>query len=416
MKLVKRIYIQSVLWLLPISIVGGIFCFYMIKYISYEETDEFLTYEMERLVKYHDQNNDFPDFHKIERLSEVENTFHPFFKDTLILEPADQEMIPYRELHFSIQHDNKTFEVVLNHLLLGNDDIAEGAILIILALIVLLFGSITFIISLTSKRIWSPFYHTLKQLESFAIGVPINDFEKTDIYEFQKLNTIIEQLLSRIADDFQRTKEFNENASHEFQTQLAIIRSKLEIMLNELPENSDLHSHLQKAYKATNHLSQVQKSLLLLSKIGNKEFSSNEKIDLKEVVLKSIDLFSEAIDMRQIKLSVSLESHWVIADRGLSEIMVNNLLKNSIKHNIENGFINIRLTNNELCIENSGTENSLPPEKLITRFAKGSQGNWGIGLAIVKQICDTYRFQLNYSIKNQVHQISITFPPKFLQN
>lgn len=416
MKLVKKIYTQSVLWLFPIAIIGGIFCFYMIKYVSYEETDEYLSYEMERLVRFHDQNNDLPDFHKITRIDEVEKNGTTFFKDTLIFEPADQEMIPHRELHFFINHETRHYEIVLSHILPGNDDIAEGAFWIILALMLLLFGSVSIVISHTSKRIWMPFYKTLNKLENFRLENSLEKFEKTNIDEFQELNNIIEHLLSKIITDYLRTKEFNENASHEFQTQLAIIRSKLEILTNELPESSELHSQVQKAYKAANHLSQVQKSLLLLSKIGNREFSSNTEFDLKDVISKSLDLFSEAIEMRNIKLTTSLNNQNVIMDPGLSDILINNLIKNSIKHNISNGFINIELNDGKLSIENSGKDEPLAPEKLLERFAKGNQGEWGIGLAIVKQICDIYQFQLSYSIKNNNHLITISFPPKNLQN
>jgi hypothetical protein len=58
-----------------------------------------------------------------------------FLKNTLLLEPGANEMVPYRELRFSIIHNNNDFAVVLRHLLLGSDDIAEGTIFIIIGLL-----------------------------------------------------------------------------------------------------------------------------------------------------------------------------------------------------------------------------------------------------------------------------------------
>jgi hypothetical protein len=102
----------------------------MIKYIIYEETDEYLTYEMERLIEYHQKNKDLPEFTKIAEIIEGVKYDKPFLKDTFLLELKDNEMVPHRELFFSIQHNDKDFTIVLRHLMPGRDDILEGTIFI----------------------------------------------------------------------------------------------------------------------------------------------------------------------------------------------------------------------------------------------------------------------------------------------
>src|SRR5690606_34784495 len=183
MKLIKRTYLHTLLWMIPILLIGIIFSFFIIKYVAYEEIDEFLTYEMERLVQYHQEHNDLPDFHNLVLVIEDEKLEAPVFKDTLILEPADNEMVPYRQLWFSIDHNGRDFTLVLQHLMLGRDDIAQGALLITAGLALLIFLFALLSVNRVAGKIWAPFYNTLKKITQFKISEPVPEFPSTKIDE-----------------------------------------------------------------------------------------------------------------------------------------------------------------------------------------------------------------------------------------
>ena len=409
MKLIKRTYLETFLWFIPVLFIGSVFCFYMIKYIIYEETDEFLTYEMERLVEYHARYNDLPEFHKVADLLEGVKFDTPVFKDTLILEPRDNEMIPHRELFFSIKHEEKYFTVVLRHLMPGNDDILEGTIMMMAGLLFLIFIVLFLMVNVISGRIWKPFHKTLQLLTKYRINEPVPVFSESNIDEFNSLNKTIEGLLKKIASDYQRTKEFNENASHELQTHLAIIRVNAERLVNTSLEDNYNSEFIQPILNATVQLSQVQKSLLLLSKIGNLEFNNNTNVKLHDIVNQSLELFQDTISIRNISVQLTAGKCVLNMDAGLAEIMVNNLLKNAVKHNIQDGFISVHLTPDSLLIENPGLPYQDSPETLFERFTIGAKGNLGLGLAIVKQICEVCKFKISYGIEKNVHKIRISF-------
>ena len=80
---------------------------------------------------------------------------------------------------------------------------------------------------LISRKLWSPFYKSVEKADSFNIlsDKPL-DLPETDILEFQQLNRVIERMTQKMRSDYLNLKEFNENAAHEIQTPLAIIRSK----------------------------------------------------------------------------------------------------------------------------------------------------------------------------------------------
>lgn len=410
MKLITKTYLLSIAWMLPLVVVGSIFGFFVIKYILYEEADEFLTYEMNRIVTYHSTYNDLPDFHKVASIIEGVSHPVPVFKDTLLLEPADNEMVPYRELHFSINHKGTDFTLVLRHLLPGEDDVLQGTVIIIVGLMLLFAATLVVVLKTISTKVWTPFYVALKTLTQYKIVQQVPTFPSTDIQEFELLNTTIDELLKKIAGDYQRTKEFNENASHELQTHLAIIRANAEQLLNQQSNAEGQTDKLSAILNATLKLSQAQKSLLLLSKIGNQEYCNPVNVDFDIVLSQALSLFDEVIALRAISLSVRLLPCRQVIDAGLADILVNNLIKNAVKHNVANGFINVELTEKHLVIANSGQPYSGDPAQLMARFAKGKDGNLGIGLAIVKQICDLHGYKIVYSISEKsIHQIQIIF-------
>lgn len=409
MKLIKRTYTYTALSLIPVIILGSLFCYYMIQYISYEETDEFLTYEMQRLVDYHKKNNDLPEFHQVTAILPGVKYDTPMFRDTMILEPADNEMVPYRELYFTISHKGEDQTLVLRHLLIGRDDIAEGTILILAGLMLLITGVLYLTVNYMAGKIWTPFYKTLDRLVRFKISGPLPDFPETDVDEFKSLNATLKTLLEKISVDYRHNKEFSENSSHELQTHLAIIRANTEKLLNN-PGAAPHAAELQKVYAAVARLSQVQKSLLLLSKINNREYSNAVRINFKQHVVQSFELFREAILIREITVNSHLEPCFLVMDAGLAEILTDNLVKNAVKHNMQYGNITVTLDASSLVIENSGTDLPGNAELMLERFAKGKEGNIGIGLAIVKQICELYHFNISYTVTdNSLHRVAILF-------
>lgn len=411
MKLIKRTYYLTSLWLIPVTIIGSIFCFIMIEHIAYEETDEFLTYEMQRLIKYHEENNDLPEFHKVADILPGIFYHEPVFKDTLLLEAGDNEMVPHRELYFSINHKGEPFTIVLRHLLLGRDDIAEGTLLIVVGIILLFASFLIFILNLITRKLWQPFYSTLNKISNYRTGNQTPKFETNNIDEFQLLNNSLNTLLIKIDNDFKRNKEFNENLSHELQTQLAIIRSTTENILDQNENDFNYHiDGLKKIYSAVNKLHQIQKSLLLLSKIENLEYSNTQDVDFQLILTAVIEKYKEAFELRKIQLSINTSNCNLIIDQGLAEIFVNNLIKNALKHNIPDGFVNIKLTSSQLTIENSGHTYTGNSQQLFERFKIGRKGNYGIGLSIVKQICELHNYKITYQIvENSIHKICIYF-------
>ncbi len=94
----------------------------------------------------------------------------------------------------------------------------------------------------------------------------------------------------------------------------------------------------------------------------------------------------------------------------LANILVNNLIKNAYTHNIENGRICIEISSAKLLFSNTGQEKSLDPKLVFERFYQGSkkEGSTGLGLALVKSICDLEQLHIRYFLENNLHNFEVS--------
>jgi signal transduction histidine kinase len=95
----------------------------------------------------------------------------------------------------------------------------------------------------------------------------------------------------------------------------------------------------------------------------------------------------------------------------LADILLNNLFSNAIRHTPVGGQLLVNLEVAQLTIRNTAANGPLDESRLFNRFYKGGQSSdqHGLGLSIVKQICDVSGFRVAYHFANQLHQFTLTF-------
>jgi signal transduction histidine kinase len=265
---------------------------------------------------------------------------------------------------------------------------------------------------LVSKKILLPFNQSLRVMQGFNLKqreqIQLPD---TKIDEFNALNRLLFKMTNRALDDYRALKEFTENASHELQTPLAIIRGKLEMLLDS-DINDDQARLIMSAHEAVERLSKTNQSLTLLTKLENQEFESAETIDLSALIRTTIVSLTELMEMKAIRLETDIaENVRVNLHHALAEILLMNVFSNAIRHNDENGIIKVRLDRYSLLVENTGAPPEIPTDQLFQRFKKSRQSSdsIGLGLSIVKRICEISRFVINYTYSQSLHRIEIKF-------
>jgi len=280
-------------------------------------------------------------------------------------------------------------------------------------ILALLLIAIVIINRKSSGLLWQPFLSTMEKVNSFevtrneSLTLPL----ETGTTEFNELNKAITELIARINTAYHNQKQFVENASHEMQTPLAIIRSKLELLINQPGLTEKNAALIGDIMEANDRLSQMNRTLLLLAKIENNQFPETETVEIAQLLKKILTDFKNHYDDIPL-ISATIENTTTVqVNRVLIEVLISNLIKNAIEHNQPTGNINIKLSNNTLLIENTGPEISVAPHELFERFKKGSHQTktTGLGLALVKQICNLYQFEVSYTYSDGWHRVMVIF-------
>lgn len=355
---------------------------------------------------------DLPIHYKIKPIDEVQ--YQKFvFRDTLFFDNIMQRYQPYRTLTFQTTINDKAWQFSISKSLYISDELIEKVAIATLILSLILLIGVYVFNSYFFSKIWKNFFNTVQVIKNYDIS---NKNEivlpKSEIQEFALLNQGFMKMHTRIKQDYQNLKEFIENISHEIQTPLAIIKSKIDLMLqNENMDKTQLEQ-IQSIQNSAIRLSNLNKSLILLSRIDNNQFSEKVNVNVPEIIDIHLANFEDIIQSKEIFVQKNYKNTLVVsADAGLITIMILNLLKNAVYHNIPSGIIDITITSKELIIKNSGKELEIVEDDLFKRFTKSSnrKDSLGLGLAIVKKICDLYNFRIQYTYKESQHCISINF-------
>lgn len=263
-----------------------------------------------------------------------------------------------------------------------------------------------------SVKLWQPFKNTLAKLKAFNLNSQSNiSFEKSTILEFEELNVALNKLIEHTVSVYKSQKEFTENASHELQTPLAIIKNKLDILLQKDALTDRQYQIIEDINKALTRVSRINKNLLLLAKIENHQFDDSETINLSELTTECIEQLQEHFSNKDLNLKSSIDEDCVVTGNSiLIEILINNLLLNSIRHNLLKGTVGVKLSKSGFIISNSGRA-ALEQEELFKRFktASDESSGSGLGLAIVEQICKRHQWKINYEFRQDTHTFKISF-------
>jgi signal transduction histidine kinase len=283
---------------------------------------------------------------------------------------------------------------------------------IVLTTVLLMLLASSLINRFVLKNLWRPFYEALQTLRSFKLQQhPPLKLPATAIDEFAFMNTALETTANQAQRDYFLLKEFTENASHEMQTPLAVIRSKLDLLIQNEHLSSYESKALQSSYEAIQKLSRLNQTLLLLAKIDNRQYATITRINLAEKFRTQLDEFSELWEAQHITVATLLDEVVIEMNPDLADILLSNLLSNATRHNHRGGSIRIELHPGRLTISNTSIEVSLDRTRLFTRFYKpyGSNDNTGLGLSIIKQISEASGFQVSYDFCDGLHVFQLAW-------
>jgi signal transduction histidine kinase len=404
-------------------IAGGALLFLTIKKVIYRQIDNSLITEKTIIQDQIQQTDTIPDFeatfgHQIEvKLLNYAVRNNQSIKDTDIYDSKTDSFTPFRYI-FSTGNtiQKKGYIITIFQEISEKNELLQDISLYMFFLFFSLLLISILINYLIARRLWRPFYKSVKIAGRFDIqsDKPL-DLPLTDINEFNQLNDVFYDMTRKMRNDYLNLKEFSENASHEIQTPLAVIRSKTDLLMQQKNLNKDSISLIKAINEATTKLFKLNQGLLLISKIENQAFHEKKIVSLKNILESGLENYTEILQLKKIKVELDLNDGALFEMNDvLAEVLISNLLSNAVRFNIDNGFIKCHIDRNNLTITNSGPSMTIDPEFLFRRFHKGSDNphSVGLGLSIVKKITETYGMNITYTCHNSIHEIRLQFRHK----
>jgi signal transduction histidine kinase len=330
---------------------------------------------------------------------------------TTMYSQREKKMHNFMKIDFPIMLDHVWYKVTIAKPLEGMHHLSDALITIsILTIFIIIFLEII-LNNYLLKRLWRPFYKAIEIMRGFRLGESNSlDFPKTSISEFSFMNSSLQFATNKARQDYFVLKEFTENASHEMQTPLSIIRSKLDMIIQEKEFSQKQSELIREAYRSVKKLTTLNRSLLLLAKIENQQFDNKIALDLKNKVEEKIEQFRELWQHNEIAVVSKLENSKALhIDPELLDILLNNLFSNASNHNIPHGYIGITLKPDQFIICNTGDPEPLNEQRLFTRFYKTSinSNQNGLGLSIIKQISKVSGLSIHYSFMDHKHSFTL---------
>lgn len=417
MKLLSYTYRKLALLLFLLMAVWGVLFYYAIIDEVVDETDDTLENYGEILMDsaLHDPSileteGSLMSFYKFTPISEEEGRHYRqvFYDATVYIELEDEDE-PVRVMCTAFRMpDGQYYELKLMISILERDDMVEAMLWYLGALFLLFLICTSIGIQLVLKGVFRPLHRLLDWLHCIQPGKEVPPLDNpTKIREFRQLSDAALDMGNRSYKAYEEQKQFIENASHELQTPLAIVRGKVELLAESEGMTEQQMEQLDEIYATLGRAVKLNKSLLLLSRIENGQYTEMEDVSVDEILDELLPDLMDIYEHKQVRLIRKREEQPFIirCNHSLAQILVSNLVKNSLLHNREGGELQVLTTPTSLVIKNTG-DVPLDGEKLFRRFYHGMDGkkdSTGLGLAIARSIALSSSLKLTYEWQDGMH-------------
>ena len=417
MKLLSYTYRKLALLLFLLMAVWGVLFYYAIIDEVVDETDDTLENYGEILMEsaLHDPSileteGSLMSFYKFTPISEEEGRHYRqvFYDATVYIELEDEDE-PVRVMCTAFRMpDGQYYELKLMISILERDDMVEAMLWYLGALFLLFLICTSIGIQLVLKGVFRPLHRLLDWLHCIQPGKEVPPLDNpTKRREFRQLSDAALDMGNRSYKAYEEQKQFIENASHELQTPLAIVRGKVELLAESEGMTEQQMEQLDEIYATLGRAVKLNKSVLLLSRIENGQYTEMEDVSVDEILDELLPDLMDIYEHKQVRLIRKREKQPFIirCNHSLAQILVSNLVKNSLLHNREGGELQVLTTPTSLVIKNTG-DVPFDGEKLFRRFYHGMDGkkdSTGLGLAIARSIALSSSLKLTYEWQDGMH-------------
>jgi len=219
----------------------------------------------------------------------------------------------------------------------------------------------------------------------------------------------------RMADMIAREKDFTGNVSHELRTPLTAVKTSCELLEQDPAIEGKSRARLAQINRAADGMHELVNVLLMLARDDTPQWI--EPVELAHVIETTLTQFADRLASSGVHTVIDVDSRLQVnANVSALTIVLSNLVDNAVRYT-DRGCIRFSYADGWLHIEDTGSgisEEALP--HVFDRFYRAGpvqteQRGFGIGLSIVKKICDRYGWAIRLeSAEHQGTRVSVSLP------
>jgi signal transduction histidine kinase len=228
--------------------------------------------------------------------------------------------------------------------------------------------------------------------------------------EIEELAGVFDRQLSRMRAFIERERAFGADMSHELRTALAVILSATEVLLDDDRLGDKQKARVQRIERAARDMAELGTALLLMAREDHALTGGGCQV--AAVVEEAVERQRHVLGSKAVAVDVQTDPALVVAaDCGLVDILVSNLVRNAFSYT-DAGSVTIRQDSQSLVISDTGR--GIPADAIdqafLRHFRDITSTGAGIGLSLVKRICDRYGWQVRLeSAEHQGTTVTVAF-------
>ena len=197
-------------------------------------------------------------------------------------------------------------------------------------------------------------------------------------------------------------QDFTANVSHELKTPITAISGYAELIENKMVDEDTQIKFAGEIRKHSDRLVSLVNDIIRLSELYHKEsLPEFNTVDLFEVAKERVELLENIAREKNVKINLTGEQCSFMSNRGLMVELLDNLIQNAIRYNVQNGSVDVTIEKNgsQVILVVADTGIGIPNEdidRVFERFYRVDKsrsrdtGGTGLGLAIVKHIVELH--------------------------
>jgi signal transduction histidine kinase len=271
----------------------------------------------------------------------------------------------------------------------SRDELGKRQLMTSVIAAVFLFGLLSLVLGVwLSSRVLRPVTDLARRLRDFR-----------RVGKAEALAVALDEYATRLTAVVERDREFNSDVSHELRTPLAVIASTTELLQGSPDLTDKLRERLKRIERASRQATELIEALLLLSRAERRGPTRGEVTDVAKVASDVIE--SQRPQMGGKPIEIELISDGTVAVNAPASVLsvaLTNLIGNAIKYTME-GQVTVRVLDGRIDVIDTGP--GIKPEdaeKLFQRGIRGESatgGGAGLGLAIVRRLCELYGWDVS---------------------